>query len=97
MVLSLATPVGLTPIVEPPSWLVLLVTWGKITAIFEQVMRAGFSQKGKAHGAKCTSARDQALLWVLFDTGMTVSEVCAVTSKLGQTVAKFWVKLRKSA
>ena len=47
-------------------------------ATFEQVMRAGFSQKVKAHGAKRTVLRDQALLWVLFETGITVSEVCAL-------------------
>ncbi|GAC1646566.1 MAG: hypothetical protein NVS4B9_38480 [Ktedonobacteraceae bacterium] len=29
----------------------------------------------KAPGTKCTAARDQALLWVLFDTGITISEV----------------------
>jgi site-specific recombinase XerD len=41
-------------------------------------MRAGFSQKGKARVAKRTALRDQALLWVLFETGITVSEVCAL-------------------
>jgi len=41
-------------------------------------MRAGFPQKTKAHGAKRLAARDQALLWVLFDTGITVSELCAL-------------------
>jgi site-specific recombinase XerD len=45
---------------------------------FEQVMRAGFPQKEKAHGAKRTALRDQALLWVLFETGITVSEVRAL-------------------
>src|SRR5205823_3613045 len=48
------------------------------SATFEQVMRAGFSQKAKAHGAKCMAARDRALLWVLFDTGITATEVCAL-------------------
>jgi site-specific recombinase XerD len=47
-------------------------------AIFEQVMRAGFSQKVKAHEAKRTILRDQALLWVLFETGITVSEACTL-------------------
>jgi site-specific recombinase XerD len=47
-------------------------------ASFDQVMRAGFSQTMKAPGAKHLAARDQALLWVLFETGMTVSEVCAL-------------------
>jgi site-specific recombinase XerD len=47
-------------------------------ASFEQLMRAGFPQKTKAHGAKRLAARDQALLWVLFDTGITVSELCAL-------------------
>jgi len=35
-------------------------------AAFEQVMRAGFSQKAKAHRAERMAPRDQALLWVLF-------------------------------
>jgi site-specific recombinase XerD len=47
-------------------------------ATFEEVMRASFSRKTKAPGAKRTALRDQALLWVLFETGMTVSEVCAL-------------------
>jgi site-specific recombinase XerD len=41
-------------------------------------MRGGFSQTAKAPGAKYLAARDQALLWVLFDTGITVSELCAL-------------------
>jgi site-specific recombinase XerD len=41
-------------------------------------MRAGFPQKGNVRGAKRTVLRDQALLWVLFETGITVSEVCAL-------------------
>jgi site-specific recombinase XerD len=45
---------------------------------FDQVMRAGFSQKAKASGTKRITARDQAFLWVLFETGITVSEVCAL-------------------
>jgi site-specific recombinase XerD len=45
---------------------------------FDQVVRAGFPRKGKALGAKRTALRDQALLWVLFETGMTVSEACAL-------------------
>ena len=47
-------------------------------ASFEQVMRAGFPRKTKAPGAQRMAARDQALLWVLFDTGITVSELCAL-------------------
>jgi site-specific recombinase XerD len=45
---------------------------------FEQVMRAGFPRKMKAPGAQRMAARDQALLWVLFDTGITVSELYAL-------------------
>ncbi len=45
---------------------------------FEGVMRAGFPRKTKAPGAKRTALRDQAILWVLFETGMTVSELCAL-------------------
>jgi site-specific recombinase XerD len=41
-------------------------------------MRASFSRKTKAPEAKRLAARDQALLWVLFDTGITVSELCAL-------------------
>ena len=48
------------------------------SATFEQVMQTGFSRKTKEPGAKRTVLRDQALLWVLFETGMTVSEVCAL-------------------
>jgi site-specific recombinase XerD len=48
------------------------------TATFEEVMRASFSRKTKAPGAKRTALRDQALLWVLFETGITVSELCAL-------------------
>jgi site-specific recombinase XerD len=47
-------------------------------ATFEEVMRASFSRKTKAPAAKRTALRDQALLWVLFETGMTVSELCAL-------------------
>jgi site-specific recombinase XerD len=47
-------------------------------ATFDQVMRAGFSRKTKAPGAKSMAARDQALLWMLFETGITVSELCAL-------------------
>ena len=48
-------------------------------ATFEHMVRAGFSHEsesacGKAH----LPARDQALLWVFFDTGITVSEACAL-------------------
>jgi hypothetical protein len=48
------------------------------SATFDQAMRASFSRKTKASGAKRMAARDQALLWVLFDTGITVSEVYAL-------------------
>jgi site-specific recombinase XerD len=47
-------------------------------ATFNQMMRASFSRKTKAPGAKRMAARDQALLWVLFETGITVSELCAL-------------------
>jgi len=47
-------------------------------ATFDQVMRAGFSRRMKAPGAKRMAIRDQALLWVLFDTGITVAELCAL-------------------
>jgi site-specific recombinase XerD len=47
-------------------------------ATFEQVMRAGFPRKEKAPEARRTALRDQALLWVLFETGITVSELCAL-------------------
>ena len=47
-------------------------------ATFEQMMRASFSRKTKAHWAERMAPRDQALLWVLFDTGITVSELCAL-------------------
>jgi hypothetical protein len=46
------------------------------SATFERVMRAGFPRK--APGARRTALRDQAILWVLFETGITVSEVCAL-------------------
>jgi site-specific recombinase XerD len=41
-------------------------------------MQASFSRKMKVSGAKRTALRDRALLWVLFETGMTVSELCAL-------------------
>lgn len=47
-------------------------------ATFDQTMRASFSRKMKAPEAKRTALRDQALLWVLFETGITVSELCAL-------------------
>lgn len=47
-------------------------------ANFAQMMQVGFSQQAQAPGARCLAARDQALLWVLFDTGITVSELCAL-------------------
>jgi len=47
-------------------------------ATFEQAMRAGFSKQVQARGAKRLIARDRALLWVLFETGITVAEVCAL-------------------
>ncbi len=46
--------------------------------IFDQMMRASFSRETRAPGAKRMAARDQALLWVLFETGITVSELCAL-------------------
>jgi site-specific recombinase XerD len=48
------------------------------SASFEQMLRTAFSQKAKAPGAKRIAARDQALLRVLFETGITVSETCAL-------------------
>ncbi|HET8845701.1 MAG TPA: tyrosine-type recombinase/integrase, partial [Ktedonobacteraceae bacterium] len=47
-------------------------------AIFEQVMRTGFSQRVQVHRAKRLIDRDRALLWVLFDTGITLAEFCAL-------------------
>jgi integrase/recombinase XerD len=41
-------------------------------------MRTGFSQKTQAQRAKPVMARDRGLLWVLFDTGITVAELCAL-------------------
>jgi site-specific recombinase XerD len=48
------------------------------TATFDQVLRAGFPRKGKATTARHTALRDQTLLWVLFDSGITVSELRAL-------------------
>ncbi len=48
------------------------------SATFEQLVRAGFSHRTKVHRAKRLATRDQALIWVLFDTGITVSEACAL-------------------
>jgi site-specific recombinase XerD len=62
-------------------------------ASFDQMMRASFSRKTKAHGAKHLAARDQALLWVLFDTGITVSELCALhLADLDQRTGVLWVR-----
>ena len=62
-------------------------------ATFDQVMRASFPRKRKMPGAKHMAARDQALLWVLFDTGMTVSEVCALrVADLDQLVGSLRVR-----
>jgi integrase/recombinase XerD len=47
-------------------------------ATFEEAMQAGFPHKVKAPGAMRMATRDRALLWVLFETGITVSEVCAL-------------------
>ncbi|MBO0780211.1 MAG: tyrosine-type recombinase/integrase, partial [Ktedonobacteraceae bacterium] len=47
-------------------------------ATFDQIMRTGFSQKARARETKRLATRDQALLWVLFDTGITVAELCAL-------------------
>jgi len=41
-------------------------------------MRAGFSQQAAGADATHQAARDQVLLWVLFETGITLSEVCAL-------------------
>ncbi len=39
------------------------------------------------------AARDQALLWVLFDTGITVSEICALRlADLDQHAGLLWVR-----
>jgi site-specific recombinase XerD len=54
-------------------------------ALFEQIMRAGFSQQVQTQGAKRLLARDRALLWVLFDTGITVTELCAYVSPMWTT------------
>ncbi len=48
------------------------------SATFDLVMRAGFPRKGKATAAGRTALRDQAFLWVLFETGITVSELGAL-------------------
>jgi site-specific recombinase XerD len=48
------------------------------SATFEQLVRAGFSHRTKVPRAKRLATRDQALIWVLFDTGITVSEACAL-------------------
>jgi site-specific recombinase XerD len=56
-------------------------------------MRAGFSQTAKAPGAKDLAARDQALLWVLFETGITVSELYALRlADLDQHTGLLWVR-----
>jgi len=47
-------------------------------ATFDRAIRAGFPRKVKESGAMRMATRDRALLWVLFETGMTVSEVCAL-------------------
>ena len=41
-------------------------------------MQAAFPRNGKAPETRRTTLRDQALLWVLFETGMTASEICAL-------------------
>jgi len=43
--------------------------------MFEQFVRAGPPPEAKA---RSMAARDRAVLWVLFDTGISVSEVCAL-------------------
>ncbi|HET8842428.1 MAG TPA: tyrosine-type recombinase/integrase [Ktedonobacteraceae bacterium] len=47
-------------------------------ALFEQIMRAGFPPQAPTPGAMRLLDRDRALLWVLFDTGITVTELCAL-------------------
>ena len=44
---------------------------------FEQLVQAAFPQDAGPK-VKKMAVRDQAILWVLFDTGITVSEVCAL-------------------
>jgi site-specific recombinase XerD len=44
---------------------------------FDRLVQAAFPQDA-APRAKKMAARDRALLWVLFDTGISVSEVCAL-------------------
>jgi site-specific recombinase XerD len=55
-------------------------------ARFEQIMRAGFSPQAQTPGTKRLLARDRALLWVLFDTGITVTELCALSRVDVQTM-----------
>jgi site-specific recombinase XerD len=45
---------------------------------FEQLVRAGAPPEAKAPTAQSMVARNRALLWVLFETGISVSEVCAL-------------------
>ncbi len=45
---------------------------------FEQLVQASSPSETKAPTAKSMAARDRALLWVLFDTGITISEMCAL-------------------
>jgi site-specific recombinase XerD len=45
---------------------------------FEHMARAGCSHRTKTPAGRHLSARDRALLWVFFDTGITVSEACAL-------------------
>jgi site-specific recombinase XerD len=45
---------------------------------FEQFVQAGFPPETKALTTRSMVVRDRALLWVLFDTGLRLSEVCAL-------------------
>jgi site-specific recombinase XerD len=45
---------------------------------FEQFVQARSSSETTTANAKRMAARDRAILWVLFDTGITVSEMCAL-------------------
>ena len=48
------------------------------TEIFEQFLQAGSLSEAKASKAKSMAARDRAILWVLFETGISVCEVCSL-------------------
>jgi site-specific recombinase XerD len=48
------------------------------SATFEQFMHASFPPEAKGSHVRRQAACDRALLWVLFETGITVSELCAL-------------------